>query len=773
MIPHRRSWAVVALVAAMLAITPLTALGLVTHRNGSGAAVAVPSVGAGSPYPSTVHIAGLEGVTDRVTVSLTLTHTRPDDLDILLVSPTGKAVVIMSDVGGAFPISHVQIVLADGSAAMPDNAALTHNQFAPTNFGAGDAFPAPAPGGTPSATLGAFRGANPNGTWKLFVVDDAAGESGSVEAWSITVTTRLSFTGGPITIHTVGKGTPYPGMISIPHLVGTVSRVEVTLTGLTHSHPEDLDILLTDSGAFGSSGAGKVRLMSDVGGGHAITNVNLHFLDSAVDSLPNLGQITSGSYKPTNRGLGDDNFPAPAPAAPYADTLAMIPAPADGTWKLYINDDGNGDGGSLASWTLTIVTSDAPPDLHAIATQVLKENQVTNVNETATDFDAVTLTAEGLPSFVTFHDHGDGTGNIVIAPKSGDLGSYRNLTIFASDGDLTSQTSFDIGVRDGTGPVTTATRVPAANAAGWNKTDVSVHLVATDLNPVTSITYQATGHQSIPLTVVPGDTADTPAITAESSTTVVFHALDNQGNVAREDSIVVKVDKIKPTIGQGPGVSLATGQQLDTAGRVPMTVSGWSFLDQAGSGIDHFTLQQKVNGGAFQAVTLPSALATSVDVLGAPGSTYVFQALATDVAGNTSDAAVGATLRPRLRQETDAAIVDTGTWTTEAAASASGGGTQWADAAGEKATFTFTGRKIGWVASKGPDRGIATVFVDGVQKATVDLFAASPDPRLMAFDLDLATDAQHTIEVRATGTRNAASSGTRVDIDAFVFVEKL
>ena len=101
------------------------------------------------------------------------------------------------------------------------------------------------------------------------------------------------------------------------------------------------------------------------------------------------------------------------------------------------------------------------------------------------------------------------------------------------------------------------------------------------------------------------------------------------------------------------------------------------------------------------------------------------------------------------------------------------GGTQWADAAGEKATFTFTGRKIGWVASKGPDRGIATVFVDGVQKATVDLFAASLDPRLMAFDLDLATDAQHTIEVRATGTRNAASSGTRVDIDAFVFVEKL
>jgi hypothetical protein len=31
----------------------------------------------------------------------------------------------------------------------------------------------------------------------------------------------------------------------------------------------------------------------------------------------------------------------------------------------------------------------------------------------------------------------------------------------------------------------------------------------------------------------------------------------------------------------------------------------------------------------------------------------------------------------------------------------------------------------------------------------------------------------HTVEVRVLGTKNASSSGTRVDVDAFVVLEKM
>jgi hypothetical protein len=170
-------------------------------------------------------------------------------------------------------------------------------------------------------------------------------------------------------------------------------------------------------------------------------------------------------------------------------------------------------------------------------------------------------------------------------------------------------------------------------------------------------------------------------------------------------------------------------------------------------------------------VALPTALATSADVAVNVNSSVLFTAGAVDLAGNASTGAAGSALIARLSQESSPDIVDTGSWTTQAAAIATGGGTQFASAAGAKVTFTFSGRKVGWVSATGPNRGKARVFVDGVQVGDViDLFASSATGRLLVFAQNL-TGGSHTIEVRVTGTRNAASTGTRVDVDAFVVVE--
>ena len=75
---------------------------------------------------------------------------------------------------------------------------------------------------------------------------------------------------------------------------------------------------------------------------------------------------------------------------------------------------------------------------------------------------------------------------------------------------------------------------------------------------------------------------------------------------------------------------------------------------------------------------------------------------------------------------------------------------------------------MAWVASTGANRGKAEVWVDGVKTQTVDLYSSSAQPRKMVFTKAWSTSANHTVEVRALGTKNAASTGTRVDVDAFV-----
>jgi hypothetical protein len=56
------------------------------------------------------------GNVGKVTVTLNqFQHIFPDDVDLLLVGPGGQKAIIMSDVGGNFPVSGIDITL-DGDA---------------------------------------------------------------------------------------------------------------------------------------------------------------------------------------------------------------------------------------------------------------------------------------------------------------------------------------------------------------------------------------------------------------------------------------------------------------------------------------------------------------------------------------------------------------------------------------------------------------------------------------------------------------------------------
>src|SRR5436190_12094960 len=145
---------------------------------------------AATPYPSTITVAGLSGVINKVTVTLTnINHTFPDDIDILLVGPTGQKTILMSDAGNTLDLVNVTLTFDDVAASfLPDNAQIVTGTFKPTDFEPGDPFPAPAPAGPYPAALSGFNGTNPNGTWSLYVVDDAATDFGNINGgWSLTI----------------------------------------------------------------------------------------------------------------------------------------------------------------------------------------------------------------------------------------------------------------------------------------------------------------------------------------------------------------------------------------------------------------------------------------------------------------------------------------------------------------------------------------------------------------------------------------------------------
>lgn len=159
-------------------------------------AISVPASGNANPYPSAIQIAGLTGFVTGVSVSLeNVSHTNPDDLDVMLVAPNGRRVILMSDSGGSNAVTDIDLTISDSAATQfSDEGGLSSGLFKPTNFDSLDIFPPPAPqSGSAFATLGSLFGTNPNGTWELFVVDDNGAASGSIgEGWSIDIKTSVN-----------------------------------------------------------------------------------------------------------------------------------------------------------------------------------------------------------------------------------------------------------------------------------------------------------------------------------------------------------------------------------------------------------------------------------------------------------------------------------------------------------------------------------------------------------------------------------------------------
>jgi VCBS repeat-containing protein len=163
--------------------------------------IAIPGTGTSgnaNPYPSTISVSGLTGqlITNLKVIFNNLSHTAPDNIDAMVIAPDGTRIYAMSDAGGVNAINGVTLTFDDAAAGPLTTGQITTGSYQPTNIDQGDPDTIPGAPTTPptvATTLSAFRGLNPNGTWELRVVDDAALDTGTMAGgWSLDITSKVN-----------------------------------------------------------------------------------------------------------------------------------------------------------------------------------------------------------------------------------------------------------------------------------------------------------------------------------------------------------------------------------------------------------------------------------------------------------------------------------------------------------------------------------------------------------------------------------------------------
>lgn len=128
--------------------------------------------------PDIVDIANGPG--ERLVLDITgLSHESPADLDIYLINPFGTAIQVMTDLGGMTEIVNVNLTFDNLAASIPGTP-MNSGIYQPEGFFNG------TDGGlaTYHNTIG---GTTPQAAWNLLIIDDAVGDTGSFESFTLRI----------------------------------------------------------------------------------------------------------------------------------------------------------------------------------------------------------------------------------------------------------------------------------------------------------------------------------------------------------------------------------------------------------------------------------------------------------------------------------------------------------------------------------------------------------------------------------------------------------
>ncbi|HLA17513.1 MAG TPA: Ig-like domain-containing protein [Candidatus Limnocylindrales bacterium] len=307
-----------------------------------------------------------------------------------------------------------------------------------------------------------------------------------------------------------------------------------------------------------------------------------------------------------------------------------------------------------------------------------------------------------------------------------------------------------------------ATAIPVlANDSDFDTGDV-LTIDRVTCGSVTSSASCATSGGTV--TIIGGGTGLTfrPAALFDGPTSFVYRV--NDGHDATDTAAVlvtVTKDTIAPVIPSAPTAQIYTATTLGTS-TLKVRIS-WPSTTDAGSGIEKYHLQRRVNGGSWASVATASPLSLLVAENMATWSTYEYRVRAKDREGNVGPFVYSTTFQPIRYQEASASIVFVPAWVRTASTGASGGYVRYTYTAGQDATFTFTGKAVAWVAPKSTTRGSADVTIDGVLVGRYSQRYSSVRVRQTIMARSFAAGGVHTIKIDSAG-------GGRIDIDCIVIL---
>ena len=90
---------------------------------------------------------------------------------------------------------------------------------------------------------------------------------------------------------------------------------------------------------------------------------------------------------------------------------------------------------------------------------------------------------------------------------------------------------------------------------------------------------------------------------------------------------------------------------------------------------------------------------------------------------------------------------------------------------GETVTLTFKGTGIKVIGCTNKDRGKIEVFIDGKSQGVVDTYSASTERQKEYFSKDDLKAGIHTLQLKVLNEKQAASSGTKIELDAFEILD--
>jgi hypothetical protein len=249
-------------VAALIAAVPASA-SAATFSNNTVVFQSSVSNAPANVYPSPIEVSGLTGPVVSVKPTLLGVNAfNPDLLDVMLVSPAGKGVVLFDETCSLAELSGESFSFDDAAGPLPGDCNNQSGTYRPTDNEAVDSpFPGAAAGFAQGSKLSAFAGGPGNGTWNLFTRGNHTGGPGAqvTGGWSLDIESAPGCAGAVSTVAgTAGNDT----------LVGTAGPdVFVGLTGADTIKGLGGNDLICAGGGPDTliGGAGKDRLIGQGG----------------------------------------------------------------------------------------------------------------------------------------------------------------------------------------------------------------------------------------------------------------------------------------------------------------------------------------------------------------------------------------------------------------------------------------------------------------------------------------------------------------------------